>query len=151
MSTVHFYCVLCGSALETSSDSRHDLLKCHACSRNVPIPRRTNGAGDFKSYPHVFPPEVLELLVKFPCAVCGTALYADARCEGREVVCSSCGVRTGIPRWSNSPDEPRFAEAGAIARMRSANSPARAEAPMLSAEEIDFLRGTRSRKPEAAA
>ncbi len=39
MSAVHFYCVLCGTALETSSDSRHDLTKCPCCSRYVPVPR----------------------------------------------------------------------------------------------------------------
>ena len=151
MSTVHFYCVLCGTALETSSESQHDLLKCRGCARNVPVPRRADATGDFRRYAHVFPPDVLELLVKFQCTACGAVLYADARCEGREVVCSSCRVRTGIPCWSNLLDGPRFAEAGAITRMRSNRSAARGEAPMLSPEEIEFLRGPRSDKPEAGA
>jgi DNA-directed RNA polymerase subunit RPC12/RpoP len=97
----------------------------------------------------VFPPDVLELLVKFQCTSCGSALYADARYEGREVVCTSCSARTGIPRWSNVPNWPRFSEAGQITRMRTSGASAAAKAPTLSVDEIEFLRGTESRKPEA--
>ena len=151
MPTVHFYCVLCGSALQSPSDSLDDLSQCPSCSRYVPVPRRANGPGSFANYAPVFPPDVMELLVKFQCTSCGSALYADARYEGRDVVCTSCGARTRIPRWSNVPDWPRFSEAGQIARMRGSGSSARAQAPALSADEIEFLRGTESRKPEAVA
>src|SRR5882724_8301334 len=60
MSTVHFFCVLCGTALQISSGSRQDLIKCSCCSRHVPVPRRADIEGDFTSYQPVFPPEVLE-------------------------------------------------------------------------------------------
>src|SRR5579862_5100819 len=97
MSTFHFYCILCGAPLEISSDSRYDLIKCHRCTRHVPVPKRANLAGDSTSYQSVFPPEVLELSVKFQCSGCGVAIRADARCEGRQVACDECGAKTAIP------------------------------------------------------
>ena len=137
MSTVHFFCVLCGNALQTSADSRYDLLKCTCCSRHVPVPRPVNGPGNASNYPPVFPPDVLGLLVKFKCTTCGGVLHADARYEGHAVVCSTCNAHTAVPRWSNTP---------------AWTLPvARASAPALSEEEIDFLRGGETGKPEAAA
>lgn len=150
MSSIQFYCVLCGSALEVPRDAQHDLMKCEACSRNVPVPRRAKGVGNFKCYPHVFPPEVLELLVKFQCSGCGAKLYADARCEGRDVVCADCGVHTRIPIWSNVPDGPKFLDPEKIGRRQVTNT-ARREAPVLSPEEVEFLRGASPGQPEAAA
>jgi hypothetical protein len=151
MSTFQFYCVLCGSALEIPSDSQHDLMKCDACARIVPVPRRAKGVGNFKCYPHVFPPDVLELLIKFQCSGCGSKLYADARCEGREAICSGCGAHTRIPIWSNVPEGPRFLEPEKIGPARAAASEARGEVPALSPEELEFLRGARPGQPEAAA
>ena len=151
MSSIQFYCVLCGSALEIPGDSQHDLIKCEACSRIVPVPRRAKGVGNFKCYPHVFPPEVLDLLVKFQCSGCQAKLYADARCEGREVICSGCGAHTRVPIWSNVPDGPRFFEPGKIGRAPAKDSASREKAPVLSAEEVEFLRGATPGQPEAAA
>lgn len=148
MSNVHFFCILCGTALQTSSDTRHDLMKCHGCSRHVPVPRPANLTGDF-SYLPAFPPQVLELAVKFQCAGCGVVMRADARCEGRRVACDDCGAKTTIPRWSNLSNWTRFSEAGVIARMRAIPMPGAAAPPTLSVEEIDFLRGAESRKPES--
>jgi len=148
MSTVHFYCVLCGQPLETSTDLDIDLTKCHACSRTVPVPRRVKGSGNFKSYPPVFPPEVLDLLVKFQCTTCDSELYADARCEGRHVVCCTCGEHTPIPQWSTGAIGHRFVNFGAGGPL--ANGALPLEAPVLSPEEIDFLRGTTSGIPEVA-
>src|SRR5689334_22341592 len=72
MPDVHFYCVLCGTALEASSESHYDLVKCHCCSRHVPVPRPAHGPGNVSAYSPVFPPDVLELLVKFQCTACGS-------------------------------------------------------------------------------
>ena len=147
MSTVHFYCVLCGSALQTSADSRYELLKCPCCSRYVPVPRPVNGPGNTASYPPVFPPDVLGLLVKFQCGACQAVLHADARYEGHAVVCSSCGAHAAVPRWSNTPSWP-LPLLSDESRQRASR---RAAAPTLSVEEIDFLRGTDSGKSEAVA
>ena len=144
MPAVHFYCVLCGAALQIPADFGYDLTQCECCSRHVPVPKPAAGLGNFTRYAPVFPPDVLGLLVKFECPACYAVLYADARYEGHEVVCTRCGVRAGIPRWSNVPAWPHPSEAGEKA-------PASLKAPALSEEEIDFLRGEKSRKPKAAA
>jgi predicted RNA-binding Zn-ribbon protein involved in translation (DUF1610 family) len=95
----------------------------------------------------VFPPDVLELLIKFQCTDCSSVLHADARYEGRDVTCPDCGAKTGIPRWSSMPGWPRFSDAEEDA----GRPPAEVKAPTLSDDEIDFLRGADSGKPEAAA
>lgn len=149
MPDVHFYCVLCGTALQTSTESHYDLVKCSACSRHVPVPRPAHGPGNVAAYPPVFPPEVLELILKFQCASCSAILHADARDEGREADCPDCGARTGIPRWSNVAAAPLVATSSE--RIRSKESPLGAIAPALSMEEIEFLRGGDTANPEAAA
>ena len=146
MSTAHFYCVHCGSALQTAVDSRYDLVKCGACTRYVPVPRPVNGPGNSASYPHVFPQDVLGLLVKFKCTACDHVLHADARYEGQAVVCTGCGAHAPVPRWSNTPAW-LSKDSGEQARQRLS----RVEAPVLSVEEIEFLRGADVGKPEAAA
>ena len=99
----------------------------------------------------MFPPEVLELLIKFQCTACSATLHADARCEGRDVVCPGCGARTGIPRWSSVLGSSLPSEADERARPRAPHKPGAAETPTLSVDEIDFLRGPEPGKPEAAA
>jgi transcription elongation factor Elf1 len=151
MSTVHFYCVHCGSALQSAAESRYDLVKCGACARYVPVPRPSNGPGNFSSYPHVFPPDVLGLLVKFKCAACDGVLHADARYEGQAVICTGCGAHAPVPRWSNTPGWPLPKDAAEHGRQRTAQGVGRVAPPMLSPEEIEFLRGVETGKPEAAA
>src|SRR4051812_7247759 len=65
MPTISFYCVICGTALQAPSDSLHDLMECHACTRYVPVPRPATVRGKFTSFQAVFPPKVLELSVTF--------------------------------------------------------------------------------------
>jgi len=151
MSTVHFYCILCGSALQSAVDSRYDLVKCGACARYVPVPRPVNGPGNFASYPHVFPSDVLGLLVKFKCVGCDCVLHADARYEGQAVVCTGCGTHAPVPRWSNAPSWPLPKDAAEQARQRAGLGTSRVAPPTLSAEEVEFLRGADVGKPEAAA
>ena len=150
MPAVHFYCILCGAALQTSSDSGYNLMQCDHCSRHVPVPKPVSGLGDFTRYAPVFPPEVLELLVKFQCAACDRVLYVDARYEGREVACPDCDARTGVPRWSDVPSWPHPSEMSGKTRLRTTPSRSAMKAPTLSEEEIDFLRGEESNKPAAA-
>jgi DNA-directed RNA polymerase subunit RPC12/RpoP len=103
------------------------------------------------SFQPVFPPDVLELSVKFQCSACRSVLHADARCEGREVLCPTCGIKIGIPRWSNVLSWPRTADGAEKARTKGPHASG-ITAPTLSMEEIDFLRGGgSSRKPEATS
>jgi DNA-directed RNA polymerase subunit RPC12/RpoP len=143
MSTVHFFCVLCGTALQSPGDALYDLMQCQVCSRHVPVPRPLTGPVNVSSYPPVLPPEVLELLVTFQCTSCGSIIQADARYEGRDATCPDCHGVTGIPRWSLPPGSRRAAPT----RARAAG----AKLPTLTIEEIDFLRGPQTGTPEAAA
>jgi len=151
MPTLSFYCVICGTSLESSSDSQYDLLKCHGCSRHVPVPRPVGLVGKFTNCQSVLPPRVLELTVTFQCTKCESRLRTDARWEGRRISCPDCGGTTEIPRWSTVPSWPRSPAARDKARVPALPPPLRAKPATLSVEEIDFLRGEASSKPEAAA
>jgi DNA-directed RNA polymerase subunit RPC12/RpoP len=145
MSTIRFYCVICGTALEASADSHHDLLECHACTRHVPVPRPVGLMGKFTKCQSVLPPRVLEITVTFQCMACESRLRTDARWEGRQISCPDCGGTTEVPRWSTVPSWPRSPEALARARVPAMPPPVRAKASVLSDAEIDFLRGEASR------
>jgi predicted RNA-binding Zn-ribbon protein involved in translation (DUF1610 family) len=151
MAIVHFYCVLCGTALQTSAESPPNLMQCDCCLRYVPVPRLLDGLGEDAGYPPAFPPEVLELSVKFLCTGCGAKIRTDARHEGREASCPKCGAQIRIPRWSTVPAWLSFASGSEEARTPPAHLPTRTQAPALSAEEIDFLRGAEPRKPGAVS
>ena len=147
MSTISFYCVICGTALQAPSDTLHDLVECHSCSRYVPVPRPVDVRGKFTNCQCVLPPKVLELSVTFQCTECGSRLRTDARWEGREIRCPDCEKTTAIPRWSTVPNWPRASGA----REFAPRPPVDLKAATLSAAEIDFLRGEISANPEAAA
>jgi hypothetical protein len=66
------------------------------------------------------------------------------------VICSGCGAHTRVPIWSNVPDGPKFLDPEKIGRRQVTNT-ARREAPVLSPEEVEFLRGASPGQPEAAA
>lgn len=147
---LRFFCVICGTALETSADSHHDLLECHSCTCCVPVPRPASLMGRFLNCQPVLPSRVLELSVTFHCTACQSRLRTDARLEGREITCPDCGHETGVPRWSTVPSwlPPAVAEKP---RARTPPPRIRAEAAVLSAAEIEFLRGPASESPGAAA
>lgn len=131
MSTISFYCVICGAALEAPVDSRYDLTSCSSCSRHVPVPRPVSPVGNFTRFEAVLPSSILELSLTFECHACHSRLQTDARQEGRSIVCPTCSESTAIPRWSTVPlwrSEETEAKAGVVT-------------PRLSAEEIEFLRG----------
>lgn len=147
MPTISFYCVICGTSLEASSDSQFDLIECHACTRYVPVPRPANLKGNFTKCQSVLPRRVLELSVTFHCMACDSRLRTDARWEGRRIACPDCGGKTEVPRWSTVPSWPSPPELPMPEKRR----PIRMEAAVLSREEIEFLRGEGSSSPEAAA
>jgi DNA-directed RNA polymerase subunit RPC12/RpoP len=147
MSTINFYCVSCGTALQMPSDSLHDLVECHACARYVPVPRPVDLRGRFTNCQTVLPSRVLELTVTFDCTECGSRLRTDARWEGRGIRCPDCDSTTSVPRWSTVPSWPSTRGGrGALPR-----PPIETKAAVLSAEEIEFLRGEEPVNPEAAA
>jgi len=93
----------------------------------------------------VFPPEVLAMEVKFLCTSCKSRLGADARWEGRGVICPVCGDRTRVPRWSACTLGPRMADGAESAKtMRFSDA-------KLSSEEIAFLSEAASSPPRAGA
>ena len=83
--------------------------------------------------------------VKFLCTSCQSRLGADARWEGRGVVCPVCGDKTRVPHWSGLPHLPHAAE---IAPKAKAPGVAKAT---LSSEEIAFLSHPAPTNPVAGA
>ncbi len=130
MPTIRFFCVICGTALKGTTDTSTSVVECHSCSRHVPVPMLADVSGSSAGAVPVFPPEILALEVKFLCNSCQSRLGADARWEGRGVICPVCGDKTQVPRWSRVSQWPR-AEAGA-------KTPTLGNVT-LSSEEIAFL------------
>ena len=153
MPTICFFCVLCGAALQVSSESADDLMECRSCARHVPVPRLANLLGRSRDYLPVLPPEILELTVKFRCTQCSSPLRADARTEGRGVTCPDCEGSTKVPRWSTALAWPPTVSKGSRAAPRpmpAMRMPIATEAAPLSVEEIDFLSGQIAKSPGAA-
>lgn len=122
MSTVHFFCAICGTALRLPANTRCPVTECTACHHSVPVPspiELPDGIGVIEDLPAVFPSGVLALEVKFLCASCSARLQIDARWEGYEIVCPQCREAITVPRWSR----------------RAAPPPA----VRLSAPEVEFL------------
>src|SRR5471030_1717752 len=90
MPTIRFFCVICGTALQGNTDANDDVIECHSCARQVPVPRLANLPDRTAGCAPAFPPDVLALEVKFLCTACRSPLRADARWEGRHVVCPVC-------------------------------------------------------------
>ena len=142
MSSIRFFCVICGTALHASPESQGDVTECSSCARQVPVPRLVNLPGRATGCLPAFPPEVLELAVKFLCTHCGRRLRVDARWEGREIVCPVCNGKTAVPRWSRAPTSGETP-------VRATRAPVDLNAATLSIEEIDFLRGPGTSNPKA--
>jgi DNA-directed RNA polymerase subunit RPC12/RpoP len=151
MPKIRFFCVICGTALQESADSQDDVMECPSCARYVPVPKLAHLPGRFTGSLPVFPPDVIEVSVKFECTSCHRRLRADARWEGRVVVCPVCKAKTGVPRWSTVPHWPRSAEPGKETLKPAAGAPGDAGTARLSTDEIDFLSGPGSKNSGAAA
>ena len=143
MPSIRFFCVICGTALKGTTDSPGDVVECHSCGRHVPVPRLANVTGPSAGCAPVLPPEILALEVKFLCTSCQSRLGADARWEGRGVICPVCGDKTRVPQWSNLSQWPFKPEAA-----QGAKTPGTVK---LSSEEIAFLSQPAPIKPGAAA
>ena len=142
MPTIRFFCVICGTALKRTTDTPTGVVECHSCARHVPVPRLADAPGLSARCAPAFPPEILAVEVKFLCTSCQSRLGADARWEGRGVICPVCGDKTQVPRWSRVSQWPR-AEAGA-------KGTGSADAT-LSSEEIAFLSSPAPTNPGASA
>ena len=140
MSTIRFFCVICGTSLQASADSQYDLATCHSCTRYIPVPRPVNLPGKFTRFQPVLPPKVLELSVTFQCEACGSRLRADARREGRQISCPVCAGTTTVPRWSNVPRWTPSPVSENV-RVEVPRPPILTDAATLSLDEINFLRG----------
>jgi DNA-directed RNA polymerase subunit RPC12/RpoP len=137
MPTIRFFCVICGTTLTAPADSPKNIVECPSCSRCVPVPRPVGLTGRLTRCAPVFPPDVLELEVKFLCAFCNNRLRADARWEGRSVICPVCSEKTGVPRWSAGFRWSGVNHETDTPDVRAASTPA--TAPRLSEDEIAFL------------
>jgi DNA-directed RNA polymerase subunit RPC12/RpoP len=88
-----------------------------------------------------FPPEILAVEVKFLCTSCQSRLGADARWQGRGVLCPVCGDKTRVPLWSNIPGWSPTPETS-----QGAKAPLTVK---LSSEEIAFLSQPTAANPGA--
>ena len=119
MSTVDFFCAICGTAMTAQSASDRSLAECPRCSHVVPVPAAVNVLAELSDPLGILPPGVLSLELKFKCRSCGCKMQIDARWEGHSVDCAKCKRRVEIPYWSRK-------------------APGKGQ---LSAAEIDFLTG----------
>ena len=126
--------------MKASTELRDDIAECPNCARMVPMPKPVSIAGQTAGCAPVFPPEVLELEVKFLCTACNNRLRADARWEGRRVTCPVCTEKTRVPRWSDVAQWSRVSDES-VPAARAVGAPAEAAAVSLSREEIEFLSG----------
>jgi hypothetical protein len=93
---------------------------------------------------------VLDLEVKFLCGFCNNRLRADARWEGRSVICPVCSEKTGVPRWSAGFRWSGVNHETDTPDVRPASTPG-ATAPRLSEDEIAFLTDQATAIQEAAS
>ena len=138
MPHIRFYCVICGTSMQASAESANDIVECPNCARVVPVPKLTSLSGQMTGCAPVFPPEVLDIEVKFLCTACNNRLRADARWEGRSVICPVCTEKTRVPRWSSVAQWSRLPD-GNPPPARGVGASPEAAAVSLSLEEIEFL------------
>jgi DNA-directed RNA polymerase subunit RPC12/RpoP len=93
--------------------------------------------------PHVFPPDVLAVEVKFLCGACKNKLRADARWEGRSIKCPVCSEKARVPRWSRQAEEK-------IVQLRDPHAPVAPAKVGLSVAEVEFLSGSTVARPRMA-
>ena len=145
MPTIRFFCVICGTALEGHTDSSTGVAECHSCARHVPVPHLAQVPALNAASVPAFPPEILAMEVKFLCTSCHSRLGADARWEGRGVMCPVCGDKTRVPRWSRVQHWPHAADSALRAKATGAPD------ATLSPEEIAFLSHPAPINPAAGA
>jgi len=128
MSSISFFCAVCGQALTAHSSFAGEVMDCTRCERSVPVPGFPAMPGETGCAP-VYPPEILSMDVVFLCRGCNAKLVIDGRLEGRELDCPQCQARVRAPLWSRR----------ALSRP-AARTPKNAP-PSLTPDEIGFLCG----------
>ena len=134
MSSIPFFCAVCGQALTAEPALAGAVMECTRCERSVPVP-------GFPPTPResgcvaVYAPEILSMDIVFLCRGCNAKLVADGRLEGRELVCPECHARVRAPVWS------RREKAG------THTGAPRIDRPTLTPDEIGFLSGSFSPLP----
>ncbi len=142
MPTFRFFCVICGVDLSGKAGARGSVTECPACRHQVPVPTALNMQAGSAEWPHILPPGILALEVKFPCKSCGSPLRADARWEGRNIFCPVCTDIIQVPAWSQPPGTPTDT--------RRTKADERLATATLSTEEIAFLSEATPVSPGAA-
>jgi hypothetical protein len=128
MSSILFFCAVCGEALTAERSFAGKVMECTRCQRSVPVPGFPTMRG-VSGCTAVYPPEILSIDVIFRCRGCCAKLVVDARLEGREFDCPKCHAPVRAPLWSR----PAMAST-------DAGTPTRGR-PLLTPEEIGFLSG----------
>jgi DNA-directed RNA polymerase subunit RPC12/RpoP len=128
MSSILFFCAVCGEALSAELSFAGEIMDCSRCGRSVPVPGFLMMRGG-QGCAAVYPPEVLSVDVIFLCRRCGSKLVVDGRMEGREFDCPECDAPVKAPIWSRPAREPT-----------NGRTPGK-ERPILTPEEIGFLSG----------
>jgi DNA-directed RNA polymerase subunit RPC12/RpoP len=100
MSTIRFFCTICGSALMAENDSTIPLAECAHCRHTVPVPTAIDNPWESGEPMPVMPEGVIALHVCFLCPRCHIKLRTDARMEGRSVECPECSQPIQVPVWS---------------------------------------------------
>jgi len=134
MSSILFFCAVCGQALTAEPALAGRVMDCTRCERSVPVPGFPAMPGE-SGCAGVYPPEILSMDVVFLCRGCDTKLVVDGRLEGREFDCPQCQTRVKTPVWS------RRAKAS-----KTAGAP-RKRRPNLTPDEIGFLSGDFNNSP----
>jgi DNA-directed RNA polymerase subunit RPC12/RpoP len=130
MSSISFFCAVCGEALRAHSSFAGRVQECTRCERVVPVPGFPAVPG-LSGCTSVYPPDVLSMDLVFLCAACNVRLVVDARWEGRQLECPQCQAPVRVPWWSRRGMAPAKE---ALPLRRAAR-----RGPALTPEEISFL------------
>ena len=133
MSSISFFCAVCGLGLTAESSLAGGIMECTRCERSTPVPGFPGKPGE-SGWAGVYPPEILSMNMVFLCNGCNMRMVVDARLEGREIDCPQCEVKVRAPLWSR-------------AKAPAAGRPPRKGRPSLTPEEIGFLSGDFNHSP----
>jgi len=134
MSSISFFCAVCGQALTAEPSFAGEVMECTRCERSVPVPGFPAMPGE-SGCAAVYAPEILSMDVVFLCRGCNTKLVVDGRLEGRELDCPQCHARVRTPLWSRRATPPAAAATPKKGR------------PSLTPDEIGFLSGDFNHSP----
>src|SRR3954454_20073011 len=105
MSDFHFYCVICGFAMNAPQHAAGGLRDCPRCRHLVPIPGYPATPGEVCQCAGIYRPEILEIEMKFLCPGCRARVSVDLRLEKHMVECPRCQLTFKVPAWSGSPPD----------------------------------------------